>query len=51
VNLVEINDLDVEAAQAVLDFAADRIGAQASPDVALFIPKPAAIGEDIRPRA
>ena len=49
-NLVEIDDIHAEAAQAGLDFALDGIGMQASVKHALFVPEAAAFGENIGPR-
>src|ERR1700674_2931427 len=49
-DLVEIDHIDGEAAEAVLDFAADRIGVQYFLYVAFGIPAQAALGKDVRPR-
>src|SRR5260370_10086853 len=49
-DLVEIDHIDSKPAQAVLDFAADGLGAQHLSHVALRVPAQAALGKDIRPR-
>src|SRR6267378_1491977 len=50
-DLVEIDHIDGKAAEAVLDFAADRIGAQYLLYLTLGIPAQPALGEDVRFRA
>ena len=47
-NLVQIDYVDIEAAQAVLDFAADRVGSQYFLHLPLCIPVQATLGEDVR---
>ena len=48
-DLVEINRLDAQAPQAGLAFATHAGGAEAFADLALVVPHPAALGEDVRP--
>ena len=48
-DLVEIDHVDGEAAEAVFDFAPDRISAQYFLHIALGIPAQATLGEDVRP--
>src|ERR1700687_1032480 len=47
-DLVEIDHIDGEAAEAVLDFATDRIGAQYFLYLTFGIPAQAALGKDVR---
>src|SRR5690242_2083993 len=51
VHLVEIDDIDLQAAQAVFAFLADRIAAVILADVALFIPAQDTFCENVRPRS
>ena len=48
VDLVQVDALDLEAAQARLHFAANRIGLQALLNLALLVPDPLAFREDVR---
>jgi hypothetical protein len=50
VNLVKIHDIDGEATQALFEFAPDRISAQRYSYIAMRVPAPAALGEDIGSR-
>src|SRR5579872_4188568 len=50
-NLVKIDGLDTQAAQAVFDLAADRFGFQNFLYLTFRIPAQAAFGKDIRPRS
>ena len=50
-DLIEINYIDGKAAKAVLDFTADRGGAQYFVHLTLGIPAQAALGKDVGPGA
>src|SRR5258708_35169049 len=49
-DLVQIDDIDGEAAEAVLDFFTDRISAQYFVHLTFETPAQAAFGTDVRPR-
>ena len=46
VNLIQVNDVDLEATQAGFDFSAD--GFEGLVDLAVFVPEHAALSEDVR---
>jgi len=50
VNLVEIDHFEGEATEAVFGFAPDRIGLQRYSYIALRVPAPAALSEDVGSR-
>src|ERR1700674_10566 len=50
-DLVEVDHIDGEAAEAVLDFAADRVGTQYFLHLTLGIPAQAAFGKNVGPGA
>src|ERR1700694_2684306 len=50
-DLIEIDSLRLEAAEACFNFLANRLRGKAVSDVALFVPHEAALREDVRPIA
>src|SRR6185503_6601008 len=51
VDLVQVDGVDAEPAQARLTLAPDRVGLEAVADLAALVPDHAALGEDVRPLA